>query len=169
MSAPQIHLMLNHLPVIGMLFVVVALTVGMVFRAQAILRLSLALLPVLALVAVPVFLSGEPAEEAIEHAAGVSERVIEPHEAAARAALIGIAVLGVVGLVGLLRWRRSRLSMRFAGTLLVASVALSGWLAWTAHLGGQIRHPELRPGVQATSNQAEQANEQESEREEDSD
>src|SRR5262249_1214494 len=110
---------------------------------EAISRLAIAVLAASALATVPVFLSGEPAEKSIEHTAGVSERVIEAHEDAARVAIVALEILGAVGLGGGFRHRRSTLSRRFTARLLAGLLGLSGWMAWTAHLGGQIRHPEL--------------------------
>jgi len=154
MNAPQIHLMMNHVPVIGVLFVVFALGVGLISRSGAILRFALTALIVVALAAIPAFLSGEPTEEAVEDLAGVSSKSIEPHEEAAKVAFIGLEVLGLVALVGLLRSRGRAVAQRFAGLVLVGSLALSGGLAWTAHLGGRIRHPELGGGTTVTAETA---------------
>ncbi|HET9326073.1 MAG TPA: hypothetical protein VFQ05_04805 [Candidatus Eisenbacteria bacterium] len=150
MGAPQVHLMLNHLPVLGVLFSALVLGIGLLTRNTAISRLAIATLLAAALAGIPVFLSGEPAEEAIEHSAGVSERVIEVHENAARVAIIALEILGLAALAGLALYRRSDVSRGFASILLVATLALSGWMAWTAHLGGQIRHEELRGGTVAS-------------------
>jgi len=146
-NAPQVHLMLNHLPVIGVLFVALVLAVGLLWRNGGILRLGLAMLVLVALAAIPVFLSGEPAEESIEDVTGVSHASIESHEDAAKPAMIGLELLGLVALVALLRERGRGVPPRFAALLLIAVIALSSGLAWTAHLGGQIRHPELRVGA----------------------
>jgi hypothetical protein len=154
MSPAQIHLMMNHVPVIGVLFVVFALGVGLVSRSGAVLRLALAALVLVALAAIPVFLSGEPTEEVVEDLAGVSSKSIEPHEDAAKIVFIGLEVLGLVALVGLLRSRGRAVARRFAGLVLVGSLALSGGLAWTAHLGGRIRHPELSGGTTVTAETA---------------
>src|SRR5262249_5514891 len=121
MNAPQVHLMLNHLPVMGVLFSALVLAIGRVLRNEAISRLAIAVLAASALAAVPVLLSGEPAEKSIEHTAGVSERVIEAHEDAARVAIVALEILGAVGLVGWFRHRRSTMSRRFT-TLLLAGV-----------------------------------------------
>jgi hypothetical protein len=149
MNAPQIHLMMNHVPVIGVLFAALALAVGLLWRNAAILRLGLAMLVLVALAAIPVFLSGEPAEETVEDLAGVSHASIESHEDAAKPAMVGLELLGLVALIGLLLHRGRVVAPRFAALLLIAVIALSGGLAWTAHLGGQIRHPELRGGAAA--------------------
>lgn len=147
MNAPQVHLMMNHVPVIGVLFAVLALAIGLLWRSAAVLRLALAVLVLVALAAIPVFLSGEPAEETLEDLAGVSHASIESHGDAAKPVMIGLELLGLVALVALLRYRARVVAPRLAALLLVAVIALGGALAWTAHLGGKIRHPELRGGA----------------------
>ncbi len=147
MNAAQIHLMLNHLPVIGALFATVILAAGLLWRNALLQRLALGTLVVVALAAVPVYLSGEPAEEIIEHAAGVEKSVVKTHEDMAQVALIAVEVIGFVALVALVLYRRRAMATGFAAVLLIAMFALCGTLAWTAHLGGQIRHPELRGAV----------------------
>jgi uncharacterized membrane protein len=144
MNAVQIHLMLNHLPVIGLVFVAVALGAGALTRKDTLVRFALFLMMGLALAVVPVFLSGEPAEEGVEHLAGVTERAIEPHEDMARVATIALVGLGLFALIGLLRTRGRPVGRELTAAALLLSFAVAGLLAWTAHLGGQIRHPELR-------------------------
>ena len=143
MNPAQAHLMLNHLPVIGVLFAAFALGVGLTWKSGAILRLGLAALVIAGLAAVPAFLSGEPAEEKVEHLAGITESAIEPHEDFAKVAFVGMDVVALFALVALLLSLRRPPSRGLAAVALVAALAMGGVFAWTAHLGGQIRHPEL--------------------------
>ncbi|HJQ83477.1 MAG TPA: DUF2231 domain-containing protein [Candidatus Binatia bacterium] len=149
MTSPQIHLMLNHLPVVGLLFVVVVLVAGLVSRNDAILRLAFLSIVACALAAIPVFLSGEPAEERVEHLAGVSESAIERHEDVAKAVTFGLEVLGLAAVAVLLRSRGRRIPIGLAAAFLAATLAWSGLLAWTAHLGGLVRHSEIASPVAA--------------------
>ncbi len=50
----------------------------------------------LALVTVPVYLSGEPAEEIVEDLAGVPHAFIEEHEEIAKVTLIATEVIGAL-------------------------------------------------------------------------
>lgn len=156
MSGPFVHLALNHIPIVGVIFAAALLAVAWTRRSLELTRVSLAALVVLALVAVAVYLSGEAAEEAIEGLAGVSEARIEPHEEAALFGLIGIEALGAAALAGLWMLRRPGAAARpWAGGVLVLAVIVSGILAWTAHRGGQIRHPELRGDALPAAEEAE--------------
>jgi hypothetical protein len=144
MNASQVHLMLNHVPVLGVVFVMVALAAGLWLRRGTLLRFGLFTLVAIALAAIPVYFSGGESEETVEKLAGVQERTIEQHEDVARSASIGLAILGLIGLAGLVRYRNAPIPAPFAATVLAAAVVLGGALAWTAHLGGQIRHDEMR-------------------------
>jgi hypothetical protein len=144
MTAPQLHLMLNHVPVIGTLFVALTLAAGLLFRSAALLRFGMVMLVGVALAAAPVFFSGEPAEESIEHMAGVSEPSIEAHEDMAKTASIALGALGLLAIAGLLFARGGAPSRGLATATLVFALAVGGAMAWTAHLGGGIRHPEIR-------------------------
>ena len=143
MSLMHLHLILNHVPVIGMLFVLLLLSVAMWRRDSGGAKLGLGVLVGLAVVTGIVFLTGEPAEKAVEDLVGVSERAIHSHEEAAELALIATSLAGFMALATLTAfWRRAlpRLAM---GSALALVLVVSAMLGWAANLGGQIRHTEL--------------------------
>ena len=146
MDSTHMHLLLNHIPVIGTLVGLLLLVVALARRSDELKQASLAIFVVGALVAVPAYLTGESAEELVEHLAGVSESLIERHEDAAQLALAAAGLLGVFALSGLVLLRRSTsAASRVVVATLVLAVATSGLMARAANLGGQIRHTEIRP------------------------
>lgn len=148
MNAAQVHLALNHLP-IGLVIVGVPLLLAAILRRSKELKGAASIVLMLsALTAIPVFLSGEPAEEIVEHRAGVSERIIHDHEEAAELSLIFIEILGALVFAAWLfeRFKRPTPSPIWFGILALGMVNL-GLFVRTAHLGGLIRHDELRSGV----------------------
>lgn len=147
MSIVHLHLILNHVPLIGMAFVLLILGVAMWRRNDGMGRLGLVVMVGLAAVTAVVFLSGEPAEEAIESIAGVSEAMIHPHEEAAEASLIATGIAGVLALIVLGIYRRRALPRWVTGVALIAALVASSMLGWTANLGGQIRHTEIGGSV----------------------
>jgi uncharacterized membrane protein len=150
MNWAHAHLILNHVPVLGTLFGLALLAWAMMRRDNAVHRAALGALVAVALLALPAYFTGEPAEELAERTAGVAKSAIESHEAAAVIALVGVEVLGLLALAGLYRARRGATpSVALGRAVLVAAVITGGLMAWTANLGGQIQHAEIRSGAPA--------------------
>lgn len=149
----HVHLLLNHVPVVGTIIGSLLLLAAMVRKSDELKKASLVIFVVTALVAIPVFLTGEPAEELTENLPGVSEAVVERHEDSALLSLVAVEFLGAVSLLGLiLLWRARRTAARWVVSLaLAASIVAAGLMAWTATLGGQIRHTEIRSPASAAT------------------
>ena len=98
--------------------------------------------------AVPVFFTGEGAEEAIEHLPGVSENVIEKHEALAKVAFGLVVAAAIVSLIGLLFYRQAAIRRAIRPLVLILAFATSVIMVVTAHFGGQVRHTEIRSGFE---------------------
>lgn len=142
MNWAHIHLILNHVPVLGTLFGLVLLAWGMWRRHEPTQRAALATFVIVALIAIPVYLTGDPAADAVEHLAGTAENAIDAHEDAALTSLIGLELLGAIALAGIVLKRATawRLATRSA---LLLSFVTAGLMARTANLGGKIRHAEI--------------------------
>jgi hypothetical protein len=145
MTWVHLHLLLNHVPVLGTVFAVLLLTFALLRRSSELTRASFGAFVILGLMAGVVYLTGEPAEERVEHLPGVSERLIEAHEEAAFVAMLLLVAFAIGALSVLLRYRGGRAIPRsvVVGALLL-SLLPTGAMAWTANLGGQIRHGEIR-------------------------
>jgi len=148
MNWAHLHLVSNHLPVVGTVFGLALLGWGMLRRNESVQRVALGTFVIMALLVLPAYFTGEPAEGVVEHAAGVGESSIEAHEAAALVAFIGVEVVGLLALFALIRARGGRsLSVVGPRVVLTVAIATAGLLTWTANLGGQIRHAEIRAGT----------------------
>jgi hypothetical protein len=148
MSIPHLHLILTHAPIFAVLFGAAVLAVALLRRSRELRWTAYALFLAGALVTIPVFLSGEGSEEAVEHLAGVSETVIEAHADAAKVSLIAIEALGVLSLVAVVMERlRPGFIAAAAAILVIAGSLTTASLGYTANLGGQIRHSEIRTTV----------------------
>lgn len=79
--------MLNHFPVVGLVFALALLCWGASRKDPSLTKASFAALVVVALLAIPSFLTGEPAEKVAEALPGVSHPIIEQHEDVAKVAL----------------------------------------------------------------------------------
>lgn len=158
MDSVQIHLLLNHFPVIGMILGFFLFLLAIRKRSGDLIKASLGGFVLLALLTVPTYVSGGRAAEGVEHLSGVSEAIIDQHEDAAAVALIGIGILGIMSLTGLLMFRQhGHFPAWFMIMTLALSLATAGMMAYTGSLGGKVRHTELRrtpPQTAATSQPA---------------
>ena len=137
--------MLNHAPVLGTIFGLGLLLFGTWRKSEELKKTALGVFVVITLLTVPVYLTGEPAENLVKALPGVSKPIMEQHEEAATAAFIGIIVLGLAAAGGLLLFNKNqKLPTWFCSAMLAAALIVSGIMAWTANVGGQIRHTEIR-------------------------
>jgi uncharacterized membrane protein len=112
------------------------------------MRSSWVLLVVCALMTIPVYLTGEPAEETVEHLPGVSEQILDQHEDLGKPALIGMLILGALALGSLgVSWRNETRMRPLAIPTMALTVLCGGLIGYTAFLGGQVRHSEIRSGT----------------------
>jgi uncharacterized membrane protein len=150
MNAVHLHLMLTHIPVLGTIFALLLLVVGMLKRSDELKKVAFWAFAVFAVFAIPVFLTGEPTEKVVERIPGVSEAVIESHEEAATIAFGVILSLGAIALAGVMFLRSRPVPQWFAVSVLALAIATSGLLGWTANLGGKVRHTEIRGDASPT-------------------
>ena len=143
MDGAHLHLLVNHIPVLGAFGLLLLFTIAFARHDSSLARLTLVLSVALAAASAGVFLTGEPAEEAVEHLAGAAEVAIEPHEDAALIATVGFGIFGAAALVALLVYRRRTLPRWVAGGALVGTLVVAGLMGWAANLGGRIRHTEI--------------------------
>ena len=144
MSIVHLHLLLNHIPVVGALFALLLFAAAIFLRETVSTRFALGFSAAIALVAVAVYFTGEPAEEAIEKLAGISERVIEEHEEAAELSTIAMSGFGALSLAALVFFRKRQVPRWVGMAGFAGTVVLGALMGWTANLGGQIRHSEIR-------------------------
>ena len=143
-DAAHVHLMLNHLPVIGAPFLLLLLTIGLWRGSRELVTISLVLVVGLAVATGLVYLTGEPAEELVERASWFRDALAESHEDQATVSLVAVLVTGALASAALAFRRRPAAGVwlpRVTWGALALSTILLGWTAWS---GGQIRHEEVR-------------------------
>jgi hypothetical protein len=136
--------------------------VALVRHSDDVAKVSLGLLVVLGVAAVIVFFTGEPAEEAVEHLAGVSHDAIERHEEVAQLATVVMAALGVAATLALLWARRRVIPRALVAMTFAAALGAGAFMGYVANLGGQIRHTEI--GTTASTDGDDRASDDEVER-----
>ena len=108
-------------------------------------RASLVVLLGISLIAIPTYITGNGAQDAVKSLPGVSKTLIETHEGAALVALGFIEVTGAFAWLGLWQFRRlARVPNWNLAVILVLTAVSLGLMARASNLGGEIRHGEIR-------------------------
>ena len=144
----HLHLLVNHLPVVGSLIAVPLLLIALWLPRDRGALLGAVL--VLVLAGGGAFVAeqtGHDAEEVVEDLPDVSEPYIEEHEERAEIAtwVAGLAALAGLAVLALVRGREETPRV-WVAALLVAALVSMGTLGWTSAAGGVIRHSEIRDG-----------------------
>lgn len=147
MDPVQIHLFLNHVPLVGGIGALLLLGWGILRRSTDVTVAALVAVVLVALFAIPAFLTGQSAEVRIAKLDATAEPIIEKHEEAALAGMIGIEATAAIALAALFVWRTTRRYPTFGAiAVLVVGIAAAVLIVRAASLGGQIRHTEIRTG-----------------------
>lgn len=146
MNGAQIHLLINHIPIVGLFFGVILLIFGLMQKQAVLQKAAMLTFVLMALLVVPVNQSGEAAEEVLESMEISQERhsYIHEHEESAGFAMWFLLGLGVVSLVALTTEKNKSLSGALKWVLLIGSILVFLLVARVGHLGGEISHPEIR-------------------------
>ena len=146
MNLTHLHLLINHLPIIGSILGGFVLAQGIWNKSELTKIAAYNVLIISSIGAIVAYFTGEEAEETIENIAGVMESTIKIHEDFAVYALIALMAVGIFSILGL--WATIKQNS-YAGILSTVTLVISfvgfGLIAQTGYLGGQIRHSELRP------------------------
>jgi uncharacterized membrane protein len=149
MDAVHLHLLTNHIPVVGAFFGSIVLAFGLARKSPPTLAAGFTIFVLSALIGLAAYFSGEGAEEAVEHLPGVSHKIIEAHEEVALFALIAFILLGLLSIFGLIRSRTHFDKIKgLALLILMLAIGSLGIGFYTALTGGEIRHTELRSVIQ---------------------
>ena len=149
MNVAHLHLIVNHLPIVGFLIAFLTFLVGMLLKNFTVKRTALC---ICILCSTSVFLanaSGEEAEEQVEEITGVDHRTIHEHEEAAEP-LMPVAILTILASAVSLWSDLKQKSFTTKVQLLTFLLMLVGLIiaARAGYTGGMIRHPEAYNTVQ---------------------
>jgi len=154
LTSEHLHVLLNHLPLVGLRVAVVVLLAALALRHRPTIVLGLALVGLMAGAAGPVIESGqssyvhmreladEEGKAHLRHHMVLAERWDKLYYATAAVALLG--------LLAAWKWPRGFHAMAVLAAVLATASLVAG--AVIAEAGGKVRHPEFRTGPPAPEN-----------------
>ena len=167
METAYLHIVTNHLPIIGVPLALVLLVMGFWRKSDDLKTAAFLIFVFLGLATLVTFLLGQAGEDFVEELAGVSEHAIDEHEDFARFALALVMVTAIFSLFAILRFQglsflRRRITsseglidgevsagpsspypMWITLAVLFFAMLSGGVLGYTGKLGGMIRHTEF--------------------------
>lgn len=145
MLLTHIHLMLNHLPIFGMIVLLFLMTHAVIFKKEKLIKTYLWYFAAAALVTLPVFLTGDPSSDILKTVfPNVNNEIIENHETFGYVSLIISLVLGISGLIALRYFKgREILPSWFKYSYLIIALLSVLAFSWTGKTGGEIMHSEI--------------------------
>lgn len=148
MNGAQLHLALNHIPVILSMTGVAILLWGWLSKSYEIKKVGLVLVMATAAFAGTAFLTGEPAEDVLKTLPVFSKELVHEHEEAGELALIISMIAGAfaMGTFFLSKKKPALFSYGLVLTIILLALSSIAFLR-TAHLGGLIRHEEIRKSI----------------------
>jgi uncharacterized membrane protein len=144
MNAAQLHLMLNHIPSIGLIIGLITFLAGCVRGLEGVRKTGAWIVLLAGIMVWPVSFTGEEAEELIEDLPGIQKKLMREHEDAAGQAFVMVLVSAAMALSYLLITRLKQSRTKITSFLLIITSIIALVLILNAsHKGGLIRHPEL--------------------------
>lgn len=153
MNYAHLHLLLNHVPVIGSIIGLGLFLFSFSRKNEDLRRASYIIFAAVALITIPTFLSGVGAQQMIK-GPGVSDALVRRHEGSALLSIWFMEITGALALIGL--WQSQTTSRPSRGNVyavLVFSLLTTVLMARTGNTGGDIRHPEVEPKSTAVESQ----------------
>jgi uncharacterized membrane protein len=145
MNDAHLHMVVNHFPIIGIIFGLGILIIGFFLKNNVVKNVAYGLFIVGAIFAAVSMSTGEGAEEIVEDFPNIGKNIIHEHEEIAEKLALVLYVLGVVSLVGLyLNFKKH--SKATLISIIAITIAIVGvfFAQQTGTTGGEIRHTEIR-------------------------
>lgn len=141
------HLLINHLPIIGLAAGALALFIALFLRHRAAHIPALLVILLMAASAIPVHKTGELAYKQVRHIADdAGADWLDLHSDRADRGMPAFYMLAGLTLVALvLPYKWPKTSLPLSILVLLGAIACLGVGGWIAQAGGPIMHPELRP------------------------
>ncbi len=184
MNEAHSHLLINHFPIIGLLFGILVLLIGIIAKSSVTRRVGLLLFLVAGITSFPSFKTGEGAEHPVEHSKisypknvdfSVEKRVIIDalneemeeqkehliHEHEEKAEALMPFMWGIIGLslIALyLEWKKKSMALMASIVVLIVGCLAAYFAREVGNSGGLIAHPEIRTEKASAGNESHEEN-----------
>jgi uncharacterized membrane protein len=151
MNDAHLHLLVNHFPIIGTLFGLGILIVGIILKNNSVKNVAYSLFVVTAIFAFFSMYTGEGAEEIVEDMPTIGRQIIHEHEEIAGKLALVSYLLGIASLIGFYLNVKKHSKAKLVSFLVLTVALVAVFLAQqTGTTGGEIHHTEIRDNATQT-------------------
>lgn len=145
MNPAHLHLVINHFPIIGVVFGFIFLVIGIFSYSLVFRRIAYAVFVASLIFGLASNVTGHSAEEFIEKLPDVNETLIDRHEDLATIFLWLLSILALFSTVSFVietKTKKSTISLNIV--ILIWTLFVIYFSTKVGTSGGEIRHPEIR-------------------------
>ncbi len=145
MNDAHLHMVVNHIPIIGTILGLGILITGMVLKNDSVKNTAYFLFIVAAIFAAFSIGTGEGAEEMVEDMPNIGKRIIHEHEELAEKLAIVLYLLGGISILGIILNIKNHSKAKYISFIAVIVAIIGVYLTiLVGTSGGEIRHTEIR-------------------------
>jgi uncharacterized membrane protein len=149
-SWPHFHILVSVFPSVGLVFVLGYYAAALFTRNDVMARSGLFAFGILALLAIPIYFSGDNSVDALSGKPGISQDLVDLHYGWGVAALIALGATGIVAWIELWRSRHKRPSENALHLVLGLALVTLALMVIVGELGWRINHSELQLAAKRT-------------------
>jgi len=143
-SVLEVHLAINHIPIVGTACTLLLLLIGLTFRNTFVQKIALWFLLILTAVTIVTYFAGDQAGDLITRLSATSRQLLHMHAQLARTALLAMAFVGGCSLVCLLFARFQNFFNYCTRAIFAMTAVCMVLFILTGYLGGQLAYEEIR-------------------------
>ena len=152
MNDAHLHLVVNHFPIIGTIFGLGILIIGIVLKNKSVKTVAYVLFIIAALFGAFSMGTGEGAEELVEDMPSVGKQIIHEHEELAETLALLLYIIGAFSILSLYFSIKKIVFEKYTSILLVILALVAVFFAkQVGTSGGEIRHTEIRANATISS------------------
>jgi len=152
MNEAHLHMVVNHFPIIGVIFGTGILAVGIVLKNKSVQNTAFIVLVIAAVFGFASMATGEGAEEIVEDLPNVGKKIIHEHEELAEKFVLFLYATGLLALISLYLNIKNNTKVKFLIlATLGASILTCVFAKSVGTSGGEIRHTEIRENITQTN------------------
>jgi uncharacterized membrane protein len=147
MNTAHLHLMFNHLPIVGLGFAILLNLLAIFGKSTEVKKLSCWFYILIGLLAILPIVTGDGSREILLTYPGIDKDAIDNHETWAYIFFYGLMLNGVLAICALWFSRKKQdLMQKFSIAMLILAMVLLVFAYQTGVTAGKIRHPEIEQG-----------------------